>query len=169
MKTKIWHLCVLMMITPLLLLAQVEGSTIATDTFLSPASSAAFVSFQAQSRDNKIYIQWEVNRDSAAYFTIERSVVGKTYETIGIMKALESSFKYEFADEFPSRGQAYYRVRFTAKDGSELYSQAAVVILPGVTFFRFYPNPADKLLILPPTLKQRSALRLPRTAASKVF
>lgn len=148
MKTKIWYLCLLLSITPLLLLAQADGSTIITDTFLSPAPDSAFTSFQVQTRDNKIYLQWQVDKDSADYFTVERSVEGKVFETIGIMKAVENLFKYEFADEVPSRGQAYYRVRFTGKNGTELYSQPVTVLVPGATFFRFYPNPADRLLIL---------------------
>lgn len=168
MKTKTWQFCLLLLIAPLLLHSQVDGDIIAIDTAAAPITIATtpFITFQAQPRDNKIFIQWQIGKDStayfpgaanftvaayftgAAYFTIERSVEGKTYETIGILKAMENAFKYEFADEFPSRGQAYYRVRCTAKNGNELYSQPAMVILPGVTFFRFYPNPADKLLII---------------------
>jgi hypothetical protein len=148
MKPKIWHLCLQLLIAPLYLLAQNDGSAIAIDTFLSPIATTPFISFQAQTRDSKILIQWEVSRDSAEYFTIERSMEGKTYETIGILKATENSFKYEFSDEFPSRGQAFYRVRFTSKNGTEVSSQPATVLVPGATFFRFYPNPADKLLIL---------------------
>ncbi len=149
MKARYWHFCLLLLIAPLFLFAQNdEGSVIAVDTFLSPLL-APFISFQAQTRDSKVLIQWEINNDSATeYFTIERSVEGKIYETIGILKAIEISGKYEFADEYPSRGQAFYRIRFTGKNGTELYSQPVTVILPGSTFFRFYPNPADKLLIL---------------------
>lgn len=153
MKTKTWQLCLLLLTAPLLLFSQVDAEVVPPDTATAPVLSSPFTSFQAQSRDNKIFIQWEVGKDSAyitsaAYFTIERSAEGKTYETIGILKAIETSIKYEFADEFPSRGQAYYRVRCTAKNGTELYSQPVTVMLPGATFFRFYPNPADKLLII---------------------
>lgn len=148
MKTKTWQLCLLLLIAPLLLFSQADASGISTDTFLSPISVTPFISFQAQSRDNKIFIQWEVGKDSAEYFTIQRSVEGKTFETIGILKAISDGLKYEFADEFPSRGQAFYRIRYTGKNGNELYSQSVTVLLPGATFFRFYPNPADRLLIL---------------------
>lgn len=148
MKTKSWYLCLQLFLSPLLLLAQADGTTIATDTFLSPTAGNAFTLFQAQVRENKILIQWEIDKDSAEYFTIERSAEGKTYETIGILKALENAMKYEFADEFPSRGQAFYRIRFTSRNGNELYSQPVTVLVPGATFFKFYPNPADKLLIL---------------------
>ena len=82
------------------------------------------------------------------YFTLERSTEGKNYEAIGILKAAVNLHKYEFIDEFPARGQAFYRVRYTRKSGSETYSESHAVLLPGSTFFRFYPNPADKLLIL---------------------
>ena len=156
MKTKTWQFCLLLLIAPLLLQGQVDGDVVRPDTVTIPvsAASAAFLTFQAQPRDNKIFIQWQLSKDSTAnftsalYFTIERSVEGKTYETIGILKVLENSLQYEFADEFPSRGRAFYRVRCTAKNGNELYSQPATVILPGATFFRFYPNPADNLLII---------------------
>lgn len=146
MKNKIWQCC-LALLSPLLLLAQVEATAVLVDTFSSP--SLAFVSFEALTKDNKkIIVQWEVRDDSAEYFTIERSIEGKTYEPIGVLKATTGIFKYEFPDELPSRGQAFYRIRYTGKNGSEAYSQSLTVILPGATFFRFYPNPADKLLIL---------------------
>jgi hypothetical protein len=148
MKTQTWQFCLLLLISPLLLFSQVAAEVVPPDTSTAPNLATPFISFQAQSRDNKIFIQWEVGKDSSAYFTIERSVEGKIYESIGMLKAIESIIRYEFADEFPSRGQAFYRIRCTAKNGTELYSQPVTVILPGATFFRFYPNPADKLLII---------------------
>lgn len=148
MKTRTGQLCLLLLISPLLLFAQLDGDIISTDTAAAPLTVTPFVSFQAQTRDNKIFIQWQVAKDSAEYFTIERSAEGKTYETIGVLKCIESLLKYEFADEFPSRGQAYYRVRYTGRNGIELYSKPVAIILPGSTFFRFYPNPADNLLII---------------------
>jgi Secretion system C-terminal sorting domain len=148
MKTKTWQLCLLLLISPLLLFAQVDGDIISTDTASAPITATPFISFQAQTRDNKIFIQWQVGKDSAEYFTIEKSIEGKIYETIGVLKCTENLLKYEFADEFPSRGQAYYRVRYTAKNGVESYSTPVTVLMPGSTFFRFYPNPADNLLII---------------------
>jgi hypothetical protein len=146
MKRKLWHCC-LALLSPLFLYAQGEAVLI-IDTFLSPVT-LPFVSFETTIKDNKkVLVQWQVKEDSADYFTIERSAEGKTYEAIGIIKATEGIFKYEFADELPSRGQAYYRIRYTGKNGNEVNSQPQTVILPGASFFRFYPNPADKLLIL---------------------
>jgi hypothetical protein len=146
MKEKCWQFCLILLISPFLLLAQGDAIAIA-DTFSTPAN-VPFTFFQAQIRDNKrIVIQWEVRDDSAEYFTIERSMEGKTYEAIGVLKAVRSS-KYEFTDEYASRGQVYYRIRYTGRQGIELFSQPMSVVMPGATFFRFYPNPADKLLIL---------------------
>jgi hypothetical protein len=148
MKKKIWQCCLALLLSPLLLLSQVDVAAALVDTFSSP-SSLPFVSFQTLTRDNKkIIVQWEVREDSADYFTIERSIEGKIYEAIGVLKASAGMYKYEFPDELPSRGQAFYRVRYTGKNGSEAFTQPAIVILPGASFFRFYPNPADKLLIL---------------------
>lgn len=156
MKTRTWQFCLLLLTSPLLLYAQADAGVLSDDTITLPVQTVItpFTTFQAQPRDNKIFIQWALSKDTSAYlktadyFTIERSVEGKTYETIGILKAMESTLRYEFADEFPSRGQAYYRVRCTAKNGNELYSEPVTVLLPGATFFRFYPNPADRLLII---------------------
>lgn len=147
MKQKLWQCCLAMLITPLFLFAQ-DDAAATVDTFTSPVTSV-FISFQTQVHDNKkIAIQWEVRTDSANYFTVERSVEGKVFEAIGILKATDGMYKYEFADEYPSRGQVFYRVRYTAKNGAETQSDPITVILPGSTAFRFYPNPADNLLIV---------------------
>ncbi|HYE56356.1 MAG TPA: T9SS type A sorting domain-containing protein [Chitinophagaceae bacterium] len=148
MKLKSWQFCLLLLISPLFLTAQEVPVAIIADTFTAPVISPV-LSCNTFTRDNKkIIIQWEVRDDSADYFTIERSVEGKIYEAIGILRSAEGILKYEFADEFPSRGQAYYRVKYTSREGAELYSQSSTIILPGSTSFRFYPNPADKLLII---------------------
>ncbi|HYF32591.1 MAG TPA: T9SS type A sorting domain-containing protein [Chitinophagaceae bacterium] len=147
MKHQLWQFCLALLISPLIVLGQYDA-VVTVDTFTSPASPL-FISFQTQVHDNKkINIQWQVRADSTEYFTIERSVEGKIYEAIGILKAAEGLYKYSFADEFPTRGQVYYRIRCTAKSGNETYSDAVTVIMPGSTSFRFYPNPADKLLIV---------------------
>ena len=147
MKQKLWQLCLALLIAPTLLIAQGDVAY-PVDTFTSPAPTV-FISFQTQVHDNKkVTIQWEVRADSANYFSIQRSMEGKTFETIGILKASSGAFKYEFSDEYPTRGQAYYRIRFTSKNGNEQYSELITVILAGSTSFRFYPNPADKLLIV---------------------
>ena len=147
MKQKLWQFCLAALIAPILLVAQGDAPS-AVDTFTSPVPSI-FTSFQTQVNDNKrVAIQWEVRADSANYFSIERSVEGKTFETIGILKATDKVYKYEFADEYPTRGQAYYRIKYTSKNGNEQHSDAVTVILHGSTSFRFYPNPTDKLLIV---------------------
>lgn len=147
MKRKLWQCCLALLFLPLLLCAQGEAVAL-VDTFSSRAA-LPFVFLETTVKDNKkVLVQWEVKEDSADYFTIERSFEGRTYEAIGILKAVEGVFKYEFSDELPSRGQAYYRIRYTGKNGVEVNSQSLTVLLPGASFFRFYPNPTDKLLIL---------------------
>lgn len=146
MKEKCWQFCLLLLISPIFLLAQGSATSVADTFTISPA--IAFTSFQVQLRENKkIVIQWEVREDSADYFTIERSMEGKTFEAIGVLRAASGN-KHQFTDEYPSRGQVFYRIRYTSRQGLELYTQPMSVVLPGSTFFRFYPNPADQLLIL---------------------
>jgi len=148
MKLKSGHFCLLLLTSPLILTAQEVPASVIIDTFTSPLVTP-LVSLQTFTRDNKkIVIQWEVKDDSIEYFTIEKSVEGKIYESIGVLKSVDGVLKYEFSDEFPSRGQAYYRVRYLNKTGAEMYSQSSTIILPGASAFKFYPNPADKLLII---------------------
>lgn len=152
MKNLKWQFCLVLLLTPFFLAAQ-DASGGAIDTVDSVNASllttSPFVNFQTFTKENKkITIQWEVRFDTADYFTVERSADGKTYEAIGILKASDSNVKYEFSDEFPSRGQAFYRVRFTSKSGKDIYSEPVTILLPGSSFFRLYPNPADNILIV---------------------
>jgi len=82
------------------------------------------------------------------YFTIEKNVDGKSFETIGVIKSTDGTIRYEFTDEIPTRGNSLYRIRFTSKDGSSIQSDSLAVNLPGSAFFSYYPNPVDNVMII---------------------
>jgi hypothetical protein len=109
-----------------------------------------FISFQLQTKEGKkVFLQWAVQPGiSADYFSIERNIDGKNFETIGVIKAAESAIKYEFTDEIPTKGSSFYRIRFTNKTGSYFLSDSIEVNISGSSLFSFYPNPADNVLII---------------------
>ena len=111
---------------------------------------SVFSGFSAEVKDpNKVFLQWHVGHVSEGdYFIIERSGDGNNYETIGALRKEGNSDHYELMDSAPPNGTDLYRIRYTAQDGHLIYSKTMQVSLSGIMDFKFYPNPADKLLII---------------------
>lgn len=108
------------------------------------------VSFEADIINEKeVLTQWstatEVNAD---YFEIQRSTDGIGFETLGKVFAAGNSTtlqNYDFLDENPLWGIAYYRLKQVDTDGTYTYFNIIKIelerpyIIPNV-----YPNPATK-------------------------
>lgn len=56
--------------------------------------------------------------------------------------------RYEFTDDVPFQGSSLYRIRYTDKEGTHTYSDSASLHKSGLSFFSFYPNPVDNVLII---------------------
>jgi hypothetical protein len=98
---------------------------------------------------NGVLLKWET--DSAAdgdYFVIERSPDETHYETIGVMKVAEGTDHYEIMDGAAPNGSDYYRIKYTPRTGTPVYSKTMQLSLSGAVDFKFYPNPVDKLFIV---------------------
>ena len=113
-------------------------------------SDNPFTSFLLQTRDSKkVFLQWTLQSGmSPDYFSIEKNIDGKNYETIGVIRSVDQGIKYEFTDEIPTRGNSLYRIKFTNKSGIVHYSDSIEVNIPGSSLISFYPNPADNVLII---------------------
>jgi hypothetical protein len=113
-------------------------------------SPSVFASFSVSVREsNKVWLQWNVDSaEEGDYFIIERAVEGNRYETIGALRKEKNNNHYELTDIAPPNGTDFYRIRYTGQDGRLSYSKAMPVSLSGEIDFKFYPNPADKLLII---------------------
>ena len=97
--------------------------------------------------NSKVHLNWKVkNIEIVDFFTIERSASGRDFEMIGVLKLLASN-SYELIDESPLPGKSYYRIR-TSVQGKPVYSQTITVYRVGETPLKFYPNPADNILIV---------------------
>jgi hypothetical protein len=149
MEKRIAHALLLLLLSTCIFAQGRKASRKPPDTVVTEFDNP-FISFQLQTRDSKkVYLQWAVQPGmSADYFSIERNTDGKAFEPIGVIKSVESSNKYEFTDEIPTRGNSLYRIRVTNKAGTHFFSDSAEVTIPGSTLISFYPNPVDNVLIV---------------------
>jgi len=100
-------------------------------------------------RDNsRIFLSWKVLSNQNEYFSIERSCNGKDFETIAVIKQLASSDKVEWVDEQPVKGKNVYRVRYSFHNGVQWYTRPVAAVVSGAQSFKFYPNPADEMIII---------------------
>jgi hypothetical protein len=149
MEKRIAHAFLLLLICSCAFAQGRKSSIKPPDTVLTEFEDP-FTSFQLQTRESKrVFLQWAVQPGmSTDYFSIERNVDGKNFETIGVIKSIENSIKYEFTDEIPTRGSSLYRIRFTNQAGTNFFSDSIEVNIPGSSLISFYPNPADNVLIV---------------------
>ncbi|MGZ5134356.1 MAG: T9SS type A sorting domain-containing protein [Flavitalea sp.] len=97
--------------------------------------------------NSKVHLQWKVkNIEMVDFFSIERSANGRDFEMIEILKLLAAN-SYELIDESPLPGKSFYRIR-TSTHGKPVYSPTLTVYRVGETALKFYPNPADNILIV---------------------
>ena len=114
------------------------------------SAHSIFVDFAATPNEaNRVVLKWDT--DSATdgdYFVIERGSDETHYETIGVVRASAGTDHYEITDGTAPNGSDYYRIKFTSRTGSPVYSKAMQLSLSGTVDFKFYPNPVDKLFIV---------------------
>lgn len=111
------------------------------------------MSFTAQVREGQVLLSWatatEVNN---AYFAVERSRDGKSFEQVARVKgAGNSSVRLDYAllDGRAPAGVVYYRLRQVDFDGQHEYSKIVAVRVREVEpEVRVYPNPASSTLLL---------------------
>jgi len=147
-------LALLLIILCTQLLAQQDSTSAPGDSITRSDSIShsfePFTSFISQIKDSKkVLLQWAVQPGTASdYFTIERNIDGKNFETIAVIKSIQASNKYEFTDEMPTRGNSTYRIRLTSKGGNSFFSDSVSIMIPGSSLVSFYPNPMDNVLII---------------------
>ena len=98
-----------------------------------------FTSFSAVKNNGKVVLHWNTGQEiNNAYFIIERSANGISYDSIGIVAArtdgLAASNEYRFLDADPYRGNNYYRIKQIDKDGHYTYSTVTKVLYKAPDF-----------------------------------
>jgi hypothetical protein len=106
------------------------------------------ISFTASLQQGKTELTWVTElEENSAYFNIQRSTDGKTYQTIGQVRAGTNSRTvqtYRFTDAAPVAGVNYYRLEPVDKDGRREYSKVEKVeLIPAGTYLSLVPNPSN--------------------------
>ncbi len=114
------------------------------------------IDFTAKAEGKKVRLDWETgSEENNDYFTIERSLDGKTFEKVftkdgaGVSKTNLYYFGY---DASPYTGVSYYRLKQTDFDGKFAYSDIVSAKVVGEQMdteidVNVYPNPVTSQLI----------------------
>lgn len=116
------------------------------------ALPVTLVSFTAANEnDERVRVEWiSAEEVGNAFYTIERSQDAINFEAIGTREGAGNSQdirRYEFLDNDPLEGRAYYRLKQTDFNGEFEYSEVvSVTVNPTQTEFSYalYPNPVSK-------------------------
>ena len=107
--------------------------------------------FSAEKNKEKVDLSWQTASElNSSYYQIQRSADGVHFETIAVEAAAGFSntlLNYSFVDENPLKGFNYYRLKEIDSDGSDQYSDIAVVdFFTGNTILQLamYPNPLEE-------------------------
>ena len=108
------------------------------------------VSFNVKRDGQHVALHWNVlSETNNQGFVMERSMDGKTFETIGFVEGAGTSNiakAYHFVDRSPNFGNNYYRLKQMDYDGAFIYSAVKVVSFDGVTSITLFPNPVQDIL-----------------------
>ncbi|WP_127132606.1 T9SS type A sorting domain-containing protein [Pseudoflavitalea rhizosphaerae] len=97
----------------------------------------------------KVLLNWRLARNEGASFVaVERSVNGRDFEMVALLKQPASGDWYEWVDDSPGKGRNAYRIKHAGKTGVDQYSLIASTLIAGNISFKFYPNPVDNILII---------------------
>lgn len=143
------------------------------------ASPLQLTAFDAEWKNNTVVLNWSVeNEGGTELYTLQRSVNGTTYKTIGEQKAggPAATTAYETIDTKPA-GLNFYRLKITAATGIVRYSSLVQVQQPKAATtdeaVRLYPNPltfgSGLTLQLQNSPAGRYALTLFNAAGQPVF
>ncbi len=107
------------------------------------------IAFDGKRLNEAVELNWqtatEINND---YFTLERSVDGRNFETIAIVKGQGTTYEeqaYEYLDRDPALGLNYYRLTQTDFDGSfEVFDKIVVIDYVSDINVEVRPNPVEQ-------------------------
>ena len=117
----------------------------------SQAQHGLVINFNAVLKESNRSVSLLWDADSAFegdYFVVERGQDEGHYETIGALRSTGVRGHYELTDQAPPNGLNYYRVKYTGKKDTAVYSRTVELSLSSDVDFKFYPNPVDKVFIV---------------------
>jgi hypothetical protein len=143
-----------------------DATTAARDGFLGSTTAAdgndptritnsilpvTFHNFSFQKTGNSVDLKWKAsNTNGGGQFVIERSLDGKTFQSIGKVSIsnLAGTYSYSFSDQSLSGGKNFYRIRAEETNSSVKYSQIILVDMDDLKSFAIYPTNATTQLFV---------------------
>ena len=120
--------------------------------------------FKGFLKGSAIRLEWETaNAQNLLQYEVERSVNGKDFSRIGIVKATNATL-YNYSDDVNqlSGRRLYYRLKKVDNDGRFKYSEVFTTHVPLNLQFTVYPNPVvdefAKVQFTKPTVRNASLL-----------
>ena len=106
--------------------------------------------FAAATKPNGIALDWTTaSEKNSAYFEVQRSANGETFQVIARIKAQGNSsaaHTYSALDRAPLKGLAHYRLRQVDNDGTAAYSPVVTARSASTATPELYPNPSHGML-----------------------
>jgi Secretion system C-terminal sorting domain/Pregnancy-associated plasma protein-A len=121
--------------------------------------------FNVQQNTNNVVCKWETTQeDNVKNFNVERSLNGRTFESIGTVAALGNTTNtafYQFKDDNANKltsSTIYYRLKINDVNGKYNYSNVVFVKLGEKQSLQVYPNPAKDVVNVQITNSSSSVL-----------
>ncbi|MCP4460088.1 MAG: T9SS type A sorting domain-containing protein [Cytophagales bacterium] len=123
------------------------------------------IDFTASQKSNEVELLWstasELNND---YFSIERSLDGLTFYSIGTLSGVGTSNQvtnYSFQDKSPLQGMSFYRLKQIDFDGEfEHFNTKSVLFETLGNPYSVYPNPTFDVLTIEGYLGKSENIKL---------
>ncbi len=129
---------------------------------MSSFLSVEFLRFAAKAVEHAVHLSWATSQESEHEgFHIQRSMDGKTFETIGWVAGAGMSTLYQFTDEKVQPEVTYfYRLKAVATDGASTFSPivSATVAADKDNVIAIFPNPTTDAVRI--TIPENTTYRL---------
>ena len=125
-----------------------------------------FLDFSGRLNNDNALLHWttrdEVNTSS---FEVERSIDGRTYQSIGSVTAFNTpgTHTYQFTDPQVSLLGSkiiYYRLKLRDIDGRATHSRIVAISIDNKNLVMIYPNPAGQTLNLTVTVHKKETVKI---------
>lgn len=120
----------------------ISNRTVNFTASLASASSIGtlpvkLVDFSAEAANDKVVLTWATaTEENNSFFSVERSDDGSTWTVVKTIQGAGNSSvlrKYECADNNPTSGTVYYRLKQTDFDGNSSYSNTRSIVFANTT------------------------------------
>lgn len=99
-----------------------------------------YLSVEASKHNQQVLLQWKVGSEiNVLRYAVQRSADGQQFTSIGEVVATGRS-QYTFTDVQPLKGNAYYRIVNTDKDGRLQYSNVVLLSVTPTAAVQWYPT-----------------------------